>query len=110
MNKIFINRGKEAITLNNVSILQDLYDSIENKQKDLEYQINFQYIYQKLLFHVCIKESKDCIIFLLNLYLNKFDDVSKIAIRQSFFYGKYLLKDEKMIEWYDQNIISKIRK
>ena len=75
MNKIFINRGKEAITLNNVSILQDLYDSIENKQKDLEYQINFQYIYQKLLFHACIKESKDCIIFLLNLYLNKFDDV-----------------------------------
>ena len=36
--------------------------------------------------------------------------LSKIALRQSFFYGKYLLKDEKMIEWYDQNIISKIRK
>tara|TARA_B100000686_G_scaffold353097_1_gene457321 strand:+ start:858 stop:1190 length:333 start_codon:yes stop_codon:yes gene_type:complete len=110
MNKVFIDQGKEAISLNNVPILQRLYDSIKNKQKEVEYQINFQYIYQKLLYYACIKEAKDCIIFLLNLYLHKFDDVSKIALRQSFFYGKYLLKDEKMIEWYDQNIISKIRK
>ena len=110
MNKTFIDRGKEAISINNVSILQDLYDNIKNKQKNVEYQINFQYIYQKLLFHACIKEAKDCVIFLLNLYLNKFDDVSKIALRQSFFYGKYLLKDQKLIDWYDQNIISKIRK
>ncbi|MDC0230361.1 hypothetical protein OAK19_00210 [Aureispira] len=110
MNKIFIDQGKKAISLNNVPILQGLYDNIENKQRDVEYQINFQYIYQKLLFHACIKEAKDCIIFLLNLYLNNFDDVSKIALRQSFFYGKYLLKDEKLIDWYDKNIISKIRK
>ena len=27
MNKTFIDRGKEAISINNVSILQDLYDS-----------------------------------------------------------------------------------
>jgi hypothetical protein len=105
MNKIFIDQGKEAITRNNVTILQEIYNTIKNKQKEVEYNINFQYIYQKLLFHACIKESKDCITFLRNLYLNKFDDVSKIALRQSFFYGKYLLKDKNLIEWYDKNII-----
>ena len=110
MDKIFISRGKEAISLDNALILQDLYNTIRNKQRNVEYQINFQYIYQKLLLHACIKEAKECIIFLFNLYRNKFDDISKIALRQSFFYGKYLLKDEKLIDWYDQNIIFKIKK
>ena len=51
-----------------MTILEEIYNTIKNKQKEAEYNINFQYIYQKLLFHACIKESKDCITFLRNLY------------------------------------------
>lgn len=109
MDKVFLTEGKKHINLHYVNGLKELCQNIENNINTSEYQINFQNIFQKLLLHACTKNSKECIIFLINLYFEKFDVVTKIALRQSFFYGKYLIKDKPTKAWYNDNIIPLIR-
>lgn len=45
----------------------------------------------------------------MNLYNTKFDSVSKIVLRQSFYYGKYLIKSKPIRVWYDSHIIAQIK-
>tara|TARA_Y100000389_G_C17069506_1_gene321289 strand:- start:168 stop:512 length:345 start_codon:yes stop_codon:yes gene_type:complete len=70
----------------------------------LDWNINagtYQYIYQKIFLHACIIGQINIIQWLFEVY-KEFDNISKITLRQMFFYGKYLLKKHKFnIEWYD---------
>ena len=109
MDKVFICEGKKHIDANCPEALSQLYKSIEKHITDSEYCVNIQNIYQKLFLYSCIKNSKDCISFLMNLYNTKFDTVSKIALRQSFYYGKYLIKNKPIRAWYDSHIIAQIK-
>ena len=94
MESQYIREGKEYILRDNEVGLETVYQQIQNfnNQKDHEYQINYQNVYQKLLLFACIKHAKDCIFYLVNVYF-EFDDITQIALRQSFYYGKYLMKN-----------------
>lgn len=109
MDKNFLLEGKECINFNDSEGLKKLTESIEKYINDSGIIINFQNIYQKLLLYSCIKHAKDCIKFLLDLYFEKFDVVTKIALRQCFFYGKYLMKDKELKKWYDSSVIPLIK-
>ena len=103
--------GKKYIDIDNITLLKKLYVQIFdfNTNENNDYVLNFQYIYKTLLLYACTKKKKQCIKFLFNLYFT-FDDISKIALRQTFFYGKYLLKKPKeLIKWYDKYVLEKIR-
>ena len=54
----------------------------------------YQYIYQKIFLYTCIIGNETILKWLTDLYFD-FDDVSKIALRQMFFYAKYLMKKNK---------------
>ena len=68
----------------------------------------YQYIYQKIFLYACIIGVDKILEWLSEIYF-QFDDISQIALRQSFFYGKYLLKTYKHeIKWYD-TFLNKIK-
>ena len=109
MDKHFIEEGKRCINFNDKDGLEKLTISIQDYIDESKIIINFQNIYQKLFLHACQKHSKECIKYLLNLYFNKFDIVTKIALRQLFYYGKYLMKDKQLKKWYDLSVIALIK-
>ena len=109
MDKIFIIEGKKHIDFDSTLSLTTLYNTILDHQKNSEYSVNIQNIFQKLFLYSCIKSKKSCIQYLFNLY-GTFDTVTKIALRQSFFYGKYLIKDKAIQSWYSKDILPKVKK
>ena len=109
MDKQFMRVGKDCIDHNDIDGLNNLTIDIQKHIKSAEYIINFQNIYQKLFLYACIKGYQECITYLFKLYFELFDDITKIALRQMFFYGKVLLKDKNTIKWYNNNIIPPIR-
>ena len=107
---------KEVIK--NCKHLIDIYDLIELKKyytelmtTNFDYDINFSYIYKDVFFYACNKENKDVIHWLIQLY-HSFDDVTKIALRQMFTYGKYILirkKNSQLANWYETNVLKPIK-
>ena len=51
-----------------------------------------------------IKNNFDAIIFLVNVYFN-LGLYDRLALKQTAFYGKYLIKDKKLRIWYDSCIL-----
>ncbi len=72
------------IEKDNVEGLQELY----LETQDEEYP--WEYIYQKLYLHACLKKQHRSVEWLRGLF-SSFDPIQQIALRQMFFYGKYLL-------------------
>jgi len=109
MNKLLISNGKNIINNYDIVGIKDFCHEIKNLSCD-DYEINYQYIYQQLFTHTCLKKRKEIIIYLIRLYFEVFDDVAKIALRQSFFYAKYIIKkDNNLVNWYNNNIIPIIK-
>lgn len=80
----FLKDCKSLIEKDNVEGLQEYY---------LEYSgenYPWEYIYQKLYLHACLKK-KHRIVEWMNPLFEQFDPIQKIALRQMFSYGKYLL-------------------
>lgn len=109
MDKWFLQIGKDLIDMDSVRGLESLYLEIIEKTKDKEYSINISHIYQQLLYYASIKEKKGILEFLVGTYFEIFGDIEKIALRQSFFYCKYLIKDRELVGWFDQNVIPLIK-
>jgi hypothetical protein len=51
---------------------------------------NLQYLYQKVYLHACLKKKVEIVDWLTSLF-STFDQVSQIAMRQMFPYGRHLL-------------------
>ena len=100
-----IKNCKQYIKDNNLEDLKLYYNNLQ------ELNINagtYQYIYQKIFLYTCIVGAEDILMWLVKLY-KEFDQISKIALRQLFIYGKYLLKKNKYsFSWFDE-FISKVR-
>ena len=80
----FLKECKALVERNNLEGLQELYE---------EYAMEpypWEYIYQKVYLHACLKK-KHTIVTWLSTMFEKLDPIQKIALRQMFSYGKYLL-------------------
>jgi hypothetical protein len=103
MDKFILSKYKNLVRENNLIELKNLTDILLNS--DLEYRLNFEHIYNQVLLTACINVRKEILEWLLELYQN-FDEVTKIALRPSFIYGKYLIKNSKStLEWYKSDFL-----
>lgn len=80
----FLKDCKTLIEKENLEGLQEFY--AENASENYPWE----YIYQKLYLHACLKK-KHKIVEWLNCMFEQFDPIQKIALRQMFSYGRYLL-------------------
>jgi hypothetical protein len=80
----FLKDCKTLIEKENLEALQEMYS--ENASETYPWE----YIYQKLYLHACLKK-KQKIVDWLNCMFEQFDPIQKIALRQMFSYGRYLL-------------------
>lgn len=80
----FLKLCKTMIEKDNLEGLQEIY------MENLDENYPWEYVYQKLYLHACLKK-KTRIVEWMNGLFDQFDPIQKIALRQMFFYGKYLL-------------------
>tara|TARA_B100000886_G_C20021284_1_gene325975 strand:+ start:177 stop:509 length:333 start_codon:yes stop_codon:yes gene_type:complete len=109
MNKNLVSEGKYLIGLHDIDSFKDLYYETKKLSNRPEYKINYEYLFVQLLNHACLKRDKQIIIFLMRIYYEIFDDVSQIALRQSFVYPKYIIKDKTLTKWYSKNILPLVK-
>ena len=58
---------------------------------DAPEDLAWDYIYQKVYLHACLKKRRNFVDWLLTLR-ERLDPIEHIALRQMFAYGKYLLE------------------
>jgi hypothetical protein len=80
----FIKHCKTLIEEDNLEELMTVYEETQTEVWPWEY------IYQKLYLHACLKKKADIAAHMKGLF-PKFDPIQQIALRQMFSYGKYLL-------------------
>ena len=105
MQKEIIKKGKTAVFTEDHETLKSIYNT--NQYQD--YAVNFSNIFLKLFFYACNHNRKSTIIFLLRVYFDIFTLPEQIGIRQSFYYGKYKIKDKNLAKWYSQSILPIIK-
>ena len=88
MNRSLISSCKALVEKGDLPGLQAFYTSMT--ETDYGYNPNWQYIYHQVYLHACLKKQKEIASWLTELY-ESFDAVTKIALRQIFPYGRYLL-------------------
>jgi len=101
MQREFHKRGLSAIYVEDHIALKALY----KETQELEYDINILDLFLKLFFSACIKNRKNTIICLFQCYFDLFTEAERIALRQSFFYGKYQIKNKQLTKWYSETIL-----
>ena len=77
---------KELINKNDVDAFKAYLDQLLNDYTD----IPWDYIFEKVYIHACLKKRKRIADFLTEEY-KKLDPIQQIAIRHVFSYGRYLL-------------------
>jgi len=76
--KEFINKQDTAGFTSYLSETQDDYDGV------------WDYIFKKVYIHACLKKTQPIVDILLKAY-EELSEIERIAIRQVFPYGRYLL-------------------
>ena len=87
MDRSIISTCKEIIDAGDLPKLQSYYQFLEEPE---DYRIPWEYIYQQVYLHACLRKQKEIAEWLHTL-LETFGPVERIALRQMFSYGKYLL-------------------
>jgi hypothetical protein len=80
----FLKDCKALIENDNLEGLQEYY--LENREENYPWE----YIYQKVYLHACLKKKHRIVEWMKGLFPS-FDPIQQIALRQMFSYGKYLL-------------------
>ena len=80
----FLKRCKTLIEEDNVEGLQEYY------MENLSEPYPWEYVYQKLYLHACLKKKR-LVVDWMSGQFEYFDPIQKIALRQMFSYGRYLL-------------------
>ena len=79
-----IKSSKDRINNGDIHGLQEILESVKDEK------IDWQRIFLKVYLHACLKKQKEIVEWLTEVY-ETFDSISKIALRQVFPYGKFLL-------------------
>ena len=75
---------KDLVTLDNLEGLKDYV--YENQSLDLPWDV----VYKDVYLHACLKKKPLIVNWLLEVY-ETMDPITKIALKQLFPYGRYLL-------------------
>ena len=88
MNTI-IGIFKTYINDNNLDALKDYL--LELKETEYEPPISWDYLFQKVYIHACLKKKRAIVDFLMEQYAG-LTPIEQIAVRQVFSYGRHLLE------------------
>ena len=88
MERTIIATCKDIIDTGDLESLKDYYASLQNTI--FEFGIPWEYIYQQVYLHACLKKQIEIVSWLQTIY-ERFGMIEKIALRQMFSYGNYLL-------------------
>lgn len=84
-----IRDAKVIITNNNKDALMQYYnDLVETYDANM---IDYTYLFRHLYVHACLKKKHEIVAWFKELY-EVMDPIMKIALRQIFAYGEYLLR------------------
>lgn len=84
--KAFIVAMKELVRDNDLDGLKAEYEAVASNEDHIVWDVVFKDVY----LHACLKNRKEIVDWLLTIY-EQMDTISKIALRQVFSYGRYLL-------------------
>uniref|UniRef100_A0A6C0DJP1 Uncharacterized protein n=1 Tax=viral metagenome TaxID=1070528 RepID=A0A6C0DJP1_9ZZZZ len=76
---------KDLVTLDNLEGLKELFDEIYDMSG-----ISWDVVYKDVYLHACLKKKPLIVNWLLEVY-ETMDPITKIALKQLFPYGRYLL-------------------
>ncbi len=80
----FLKECKTLIEKDNLEGLQEIYVEVQGENYPWEY------IYQKLYLHACLKKKRKIVEWMDSLF-GLMDPIQQIGLRQMFSYGRYLL-------------------
>ena len=105
--KEFIKSGKDSIRYNSIKELNQMLEEIN---KPNEYEINRTFLYKDLFLYACKHGTRDILIWFIELYY-EFSVVEQIALRQIFFYGKYIATKNRRVNtnWFSNHVISLVK-
>lgn len=90
MDRSILRTCRELIEAENLDGLQIYLQELLAYPSE-EYRLPWEYIYQQAYLHACLHKKQRIVEWLYTLY-DHFGDVEKIALRQMFSYGNYLLR------------------
>ena len=96
-----VNEIKKAVFVQDHVGLKTIYEN--NLHRDVSD------LFIKSLYYSCQYNRKTTIIFLLQAYFDIFSEIEKIALRQSFVYGKYKIKDDGLRIWYNLYVMPMVQ-
>jgi hypothetical protein len=105
MQRQLINRGKEAVYVQDHVQLKQLYAETHNG----DYQLSVADIFLQLFYYACQHNRKNTIVFLFQMYYEIFSEAERIGLRQGFYYGKFKIKKKSLVNWYNQCILPVIK-
>ena len=82
--KAFLSECKSLIEKDNLEGLQEVYADMRDED------FPWEYLYQKLYLHACLKKKKRIVEWMDSLF-GLMDPIQQIALRQMFSYGRYLM-------------------
>jgi len=94
MDKEIIRICKDYINTNQNDEFQNyVLDIVTNVTS--EYRLPYEYIFQNIYIHSCLKKNSILATWLKEeIYAKYFDIVQQIALRQVFNYGEFILRKE----------------
>jgi hypothetical protein len=61
-----------------------------------DYRLPWEYLFQQCYLHACLKQKRRIVEWFETTVYNHFNEVTRIALRQSFAYGHYLLNKKQL--------------
>ncbi len=92
MEDDIINELKPFINASKLYALQEKW--AEYQETDFGRDIAWDYVFQKIYLHACLKKQTKIVEWLMEMY-TLFNPVTQIAIRQVFHYGEFLLRSKQ---------------
>jgi hypothetical protein len=87
-----VSDAKQIIDRGDLAGLQEYYkDIFDSEDTD---DIDIPYLFRHIYVHACLKKKQEIAAWLKELY-ETMDPIIKIALRQIFAYGDYLMKNNK---------------
>ena len=82
-----VKRFKSYINLDDLSGAQGFFAGLAEEEAELPWD----YLYQKVYLHACLKKRRNFVEWLTGLF-EALEPIQRIALRQMFAYGRYLLE------------------
>jgi hypothetical protein len=84
-----LKKFKSCVELDDLAGAQSFLQAILSAE-DASEEIAWDYLYQKIYLHACLKKRRKFVEWMDTLF-EGLDPIEKVALRQMFAYGRYLL-------------------